>query len=93
MFSLNDLEKTVTKAIKDEIKKKDLIDTGRMLRSIDTVASKTSDGIEIDILAVDYFKYVNGNYDVIEDALNTKAFNDALDDTMTDYILNIIDIE
>lgn len=90
-MKLNNIEKALRKAIKKDIINKDLIDTGEMLRSIDVIAVADEDKLILDVIATDYFKYVSGNYDVMEDALNSKEFKDGLDDYVEDFVTNIID--
>ena len=71
----------VDKIIQAEIRKQDLIKTGNMLRSIKSkVTIKNSNEIDIDVSAVDYFIYVNGNFDVTEKAFNSPAFRKVIAD-------------
>lgn len=83
------LSKTLTKLVKDDIRKKDLIDTGAMLRSIVGDVSILGNGnIAIDVLAVDYFVYVSGNYDIMTDVLESNEWQKALELAVFNIIEN-----
>lgn len=75
------LARRIEKIIKDEIRRQDLIQTGNMLRSIQCKVSEGSmQQMDVNIDAVDYFKYVNGNFNVVRNAFNTAEYQAVLID-------------
>lgn len=68
------IEKRITNIFKKEIRKKDLIDTGALIRSVDTSMVKRNKVLEIDIKLMYYFKYLDKPYDVSEDVFKSKSF-------------------
>jgi enamine deaminase RidA (YjgF/YER057c/UK114 family) len=80
---LADLDAILTRLIKDQIILQDLIDTGAMLNSIDVRSRTSRRGILIDILAVDYFVYVSGNYGVMDQVMRNSAWDNAIEDATT----------
>lgn len=77
---LRSLSNTLTRLVKQEIIRQDLIDTGRMLRTIEIVADN-GPGLDfsINVYAEDYFVYVDGNYKVMDNVVNSKAWEDAIE--------------
>tara|TARA_R110000803_G_scaffold67477_1_gene129200 strand:- start:946 stop:1266 length:321 start_codon:yes stop_codon:yes gene_type:complete len=67
--------KRIDKIVKDEIRAQDLIQTGNMLRSIKskvTVGSMDQMNVEVD--AIEYFKYINGDFKVLDKAFRSAAY-------------------
>ena len=69
----------IEKIIKDEIRRQDLIKTGKMIGSIKCKVSMGSmQQMNVDIDAVDYFKYVNGNFNVLRNSFNSSKYQTIL---------------
>jgi len=74
----------LTELLKDEIKKQDLIDTGRMLRETAAKVKVNSDGnFNISIKSTTYYKYVDGNFKVTANAFRGAKYNKILDNLQT----------
>jgi|GEM_PF-5292738 len=74
------IENRITDLVQDEIRRKDLIDTGLMLNSVETVISLENGELDMEVTSTDYFKYVDGDYDIVSDALETSTFKSILSD-------------
>lgn len=61
---LNELEKLITKELKDRIKSLDLIDTGLMYNTTEARVKFTDDGLDIEIETTDYYKYLNSDFNI-----------------------------
>ena len=63
---LGRIAKSMTKLLKDEIKRQDLVDTGRMLRETATkIKFNDNDcSFKLSVRSTTYFKYVNGNFNI-----------------------------
>ncbi len=64
-----------TKLIQNELKKKELVDTGKLVKSISTKIKYTNSGISFEVSGEDYFKYLDDEYNVTEDALKSSGFD------------------
>jgi hypothetical protein len=84
---LRSLSNTLTRLVKQEIIRQDLIDTGRMLRTIEIFA-EDGPGLDfsISVSAEDYFVYVDGNYNVMENVVNSKPWEDAIEKAIDEKI-------
>lgn len=63
----------LTKKIKEVIRKKNLIDTGRMYNTT-WIDVWMTDRIFINVKTTDYFIYVNGRYGITNDLINSNEF-------------------
>jgi hypothetical protein len=64
----------LTNLVKDEIKRKGLVDSGKLLGSIKVTSNVVGDGISIDIQAEDYFQYLDAKYSILSDVMNSNAW-------------------
>lgn len=72
---IKDLETLVTKLIKDTIKEKGLVKTGRLLNSISTVATIKQDGsLSIKVSGEDYYDELDDKYNITRDAFASSGF-------------------
>lgn len=70
----------LTQLLKDEIKRQDLIDTGRMLRETASKVSVKSDGnFTIAVRSTSYYKYVDGKFKVTDNAFKGPKFQKLID--------------
>jgi len=83
---LADLDSTLTRLIKDQITRQGLVRTGTMRDSIDVRSRNSRRGILIDILAVDYFVYVSGNYGVMDQVMASSAWDNAIEQATEDLL-------
>jgi hypothetical protein len=75
------LGRRIVKIVKAEIGRQGLIDTGNMLRSIKAKVSVSSrNKMKVDITGIDYLKYVDGNFNVIDKAKRTRAYKKVEED-------------
>jgi len=73
---LNSVAKDIDKLIKNEIKKKKLVDTSTLLNSISsrvTINQKTG-AMDIRVVAEDYYKYLDDEYKITDSALSGAKF-------------------
>lgn len=71
------LEELITAEIKNRIIDLDLIDTGALYASIKTTITLTDNGYTTDVKGKDYFKYVDGNYGLIDYVLGLQKVSKA----------------
>jgi len=84
---LKALSDALTGVIKDVIKDKGLVDTGKLYNSIRVIPSYSNGNLSLDIEAEDYFEFVDNKYNIMETALK----NPKWDRTLEDSILQIIE--
>lgn len=83
-----DLERQLTDLVKKRIVDLGLVNSGTMLNESRVTLDYTSNGIDINFISTDYFKYVNDKYDIINYVIRDKK----IDDQMTDLFgLMVID--
>lgn len=75
---LKNLEKFLTKLLKDEIIKQKLIVTGKMLKETKAVIKTDKDGFTVEVHSTKYFKFVDGDNDIVDNAFKGKNFNKLL---------------
>lgn len=73
----------IEEMIKADIKEKGLIDTGAMYNSIQV--DSTGDG-DYNISAVDYFKYVDGDNNIVKDVFNSKELSEFIENEYVRFI-------
>ena len=84
--------------IEADIRKKKLIKTGDLIRSIDPVFHLSNNKITIKLGAIHYFKYLDDgtryikSYNITKDVMNTQEFLDIIEDIIFDGIDSDIDI-
>ncbi|QDP49125.1 MAG: hypothetical protein Unbinned706contig1001_4 [Prokaryotic dsDNA virus sp.] len=72
---IRQIERDLTRVLQKQIEKQGHVDTGLMVRTIKVEIRPSSRGKMItNILGVDYWKYVNGNYDIFNNAQRTRAW-------------------
>lgn len=82
------LTDTLVSLIKEDIRRKGIIDTGKMLNSISVSLYNSVDGYSLNISAEDYFQYQDKRYNILEDVLKTTQWTNALDEVMDWMNLN-----
>lgn len=75
-----DLEFELIKDIKARITQLDLIDTGKMLNTFDAKISFEDDGLDMKFSTTEYFKYVDGNYNITDYVLDSKKIRNLMDE-------------
>ena len=83
---MNKLTALLVKLIKEDIKRKGLVDTGKMLSSVEVKLNRVSGNIVLDILIEDYFKYLDSRYNIMSDVTYTREWNEALEDEVAKLI-------
>ena len=74
----------ITRLYQKEINKKDLIDTGALVRSFETKIKISKKGdLDIDVKCMDYFQYLDIPYDVSEDVFKSKEYAKIEDDLIS----------
>lgn len=82
--------KDIEDLIKKELKKKGLVDTGKLLKSVSAEIKFDSDGgFTINVYSEDYFKYLDDRYRITEDAFNSSEYDAILEKIEDAYILFI----
>ena len=70
------ISRKLTRVLKQQIRKMGHVDTGKMVNTIEVVATLGSNGKMVaKISAVDYWKYVNANFEILEKAIKTRAWD------------------
>lgn len=68
------LSRRLAKLIRDEITAKGLVDTGAMRSSVMAAVKLNKKGFEIELNAIEYYAYLDGDYNITRDALKSKAY-------------------
>ena len=77
---LRTLGRRIDKLIQKEIRRQGLIDTGNMLRSIKSKVTVNRNKMKVDVSGVDYLKYVDGNFDILDNVSRTRAYKEVEED-------------
>lgn len=89
---LNQLSRVLTNLIKQEIKNKGLVDTGKLYKSIEAKVNYTNGKISFDIIAEDYFEFLDNRYGIMDAVLKKTEWNNALEDAFVKIIEKQINI-
>jgi hypothetical protein len=82
------LEILITNALKARVKQLGLVDTGKLVGSIKCTLQFTSAGFDVNVDGVDYFKYLDGDYNIVDFVLSSKFVSDAITNLYADMVLN-----
>lgn len=75
------------KLLKQRIKDLGLVDTGQMYDSIMVTPYEDSDGeLGFTVKAEDYFKYLDGDYNIVDYVVNSKEFTNYLKNALIEDI-------
>ena len=81
--------------IKSTIQSKGLVDTGKLLNSIKASVTISQDGaMQIKVVGEDYFKYLDGEHNIVNDAFASAGFSpieEALSEAYTTYLTEKIE--
>lgn len=77
---INKVAKKMTRLVKDEILRQGLVDTGALLRSIRIKKKITKNGVDFEIIAVDYYEFVDERFRVTEQAFSGVKYDEVLED-------------
>lgn len=75
MENTQKISQDFTKLIQEELVKKKLVNTGKLLRSIKVDIIKKESGYEIELASEDYFWYLNDKFNILEDIYNSSKWN------------------
>jgi len=75
MENTQKISQDFTKLIQEELVKKKLVNTGKLLRSIKVDIIKKESGYEIELTSEDYFWYLNDKFNILEDIYNSSKWN------------------
>lgn len=84
------LSKMITNELKNRIKQLDLIDTGRMFSITESDIKFTMDGLDIEITTTDYYKYLDGDYDLTDYVFNLPNISNLINSIYGDMVVEII---
>lgn len=73
---IKDLETTIVNLIKKDISSKGLVDTGTLLNSITASVKIDNGNIKISVDGEDYFKYLDEEYNITNDIINSSGFSE-----------------
>lgn len=76
------ISNTLTKLIKQDIKKKGLINTGALYDSIEVKVINKNDSYEAKVIALEYFEFLDKKFKIIEDVTNSNDFEDLIASTL-----------
>lgn len=82
------LQERFTKGLKDRIKYLDLIDTGKTLRVTEARVIIKGDGVDFDIDSTDYFKYLDGNYNIVDATLASREISDLMSELIGQIMMD-----
>tara|TARA_R110002153_G_scaffold77243_1_gene198503 strand:+ start:1249 stop:1659 length:411 start_codon:yes stop_codon:yes gene_type:complete len=69
------ISRKLTRVLKQQIRKQGHVDTGKMLKTIEAIATLGGNSeLVVKINAVEYWKYVNGIFNVLANAMKTRAW-------------------
>lgn len=83
------LTRELSSALKDRIKQLDLIDTGEMLNSTSVVIDFTIDGLDIQVNSTDYYKYVDGKYNITDYVLDSRHITNLIEELYGEMIVDM----
>lgn len=69
----------ITSLLKAQIKKEGLYDTGRLYNSIKVDVLINSDGVSFEVLAEDYFEYLDNKYKLMDNVLKNKSIDSLIE--------------
>jgi hypothetical protein len=69
----------MTQLVQAELKRQRLVDTGKLLNSIKFTAKKDSRGYHLTMTALDYFEYLNKDYNIINNVIKSPQFKQVQD--------------
>lgn len=72
---MNEIEELILEALREVIIEKGLVDTGKLLNSIRVEINNYN----IDIIAEDYFKFLDEKHNITNDLLNSSKYQTAVD--------------
>lgn len=78
--SVDKVAQAIENLIKKEIKRKGLIKSGKMLKSIEVKANISNNQFSFSVEAEDYFVEVDENNNILKDMQKTKEFNKIVGD-------------
>tara|TARA_R110002167_G_scaffold32900_2_gene106277 strand:+ start:58 stop:336 length:279 start_codon:yes stop_codon:yes gene_type:complete len=88
---MSEIDNQITTLIQDDIRRKGLVDTGKLLRSIKVNSYNAGKSFGFDVVAEDYFEYLDAKYNIIEDVTNSSKFINIIEDYMVKQIESSID--
>ena len=68
------VSRDLEKLVRDQITEQDHVDTGAMRASITADVIFTASGFELEVVGLDYFAYVSGNYNIMKNVLKSKRY-------------------
>ena len=72
---LRSISKKLTRVLRQQIRKMGHVDTGKMVKTIEAIATLGSNSeLVVKINAVEYWKYVNGIFNILANAMKTRAW-------------------
>jgi hypothetical protein len=83
-----DLQARFTKGLKQRIRDLDLIDTGATLRQTESRVIINDDGVDFDVDSTDYFKYLDGNYNIVDATLASREISDLMSELIGQIMLD-----
>lgn len=86
----NKLQQLITKRLKIRIKSLGLVGSGKMLSETEAKVIFTNDGIDIDVESTTYFKYLDGEYNIIDYVLNESDVDKAITDLYGQMIIDML---
>jgi len=91
--SLTVFNNAIEDIIKDTIRKKGLVDSGKLLNTIKVTSKFVNQTLDIDVTAQDYFQYLDKRYNIMRDAMATKKWDDAVEAVTEAFINEYIENE
>jgi len=81
----------LTRLVQDELRRQGLVDTGSLLNSVRFVANPSPQGYTIEMEALDYFKYVDERYGILDAVFNSSEYDNIGNQIAELYSLYIIE--
>lgn len=84
------LSDLITKGLKDRINQLNLIDTGRMFSITESDIEFSDDGLIINITTTDYYKYLDGRYNLTDYVMDDPSISNMMTDIYGDMVIEIM---
>lgn len=70
------ITRKLEKIVRDQITEQDHVDTGAMRASITADVKFTKTGFELEIVGLEYFAYISGDYNIMKNVFKSKKYKD-----------------
>lgn len=87
-----ELERLTLDKIRQRIIDLDLVDTGKMLESMNVNIVLTSSGFDFEVSSVDYWKYVDGEHNILDWVIEQSDVSDLITELFSELIFKELEL-